>query len=164
MVEWRVSARLQTYNMDTSSSRYTEGGTKCIVRGPIVQPRNEDSEQTYIMPIGQILLGVGIPVVVTGLKYATALNGKVGDLRSWVEEAGCFMVHFEDERLEPRPVRQEYLKIVFELPELEGATDSTAGSEAVGGCLRQDSSCGSPGLMQNNENGMLINSEGRSGS
>jgi len=106
--------------------RYTEAGRECVVRGPIVQPRDEDSEQTYIIPTGQLVFGVGIPVVVTGLRYSTSLNGKIGDLRSWVEEAGCFMVHFEDEKFAPRPVRQEYLKIVFEVPELEEATDSTA--------------------------------------
>ena len=119
--DWRNAPILHGF----SSSRYTEGGTKCFVRGPIVQPRNEDTEQTYIMPIGQFMLSVGMPVVVTGLKYCTDLNGKIGDLRSWVEEAGCFMVHFEDESLAPRPVRQEYLKIVFEVPELEEATDAT---------------------------------------
>lgn len=112
--------------MHFSSSRYTEAGRECVVRGPIVQPRDEDSEQTYIIPTGQLVFGVGIPVVVTGLRYSTSLNGKIGDLRSWVEEAGCFMVHFEDEKFAPRPVRQEYLKIVFEVPELEEATDSTA--------------------------------------
>ena len=145
---------MQTY-MDTSSSRYTEGGAKCIVRGPIVQPRDESSEQIYIMPIGQILLGVGIPVVVTGLRFSTALNGKIGDLRSWVEEAGCFMVHFEDERLEPRPVRQEYLKIVFEVPELEEATDAAMCSDGS----RERSSSGSdrrsPGPKHDNESGIL---------
>ena len=145
----------------SSSSRYTEGGTKCVVRGPIVQPRNEDSEQIYIMPIGQIMLGVGIPVVVTGLKYSTALNGKVGDLRSWVEEAGCFMVHFEDEMLEPRPVRQEYLKIVFEMPQLEDATDAAICSNGSRERSSSGSSRGSAGPNHNNENGMITSEEGR---
>lgn len=135
--------------------RYTEGGTKCVVRGPIIQPRNEDSEQIYIMPVGQILLGVGIPVVVAGLRYSTDLNGKVGDLRSWVEEAGCFMVHFEDERLEPRPVRQEYLQIVFEMPELEDATDAAVCSKGSRERSSSGSDRGSPGPTHDDTSGML---------
>ena len=48
------------------------------------------------------------------------LNGKTGELRPSRDEAsGLFVVHFEDKDLEPRPMKQEFIRILFDLPEEE---------------------------------------------
>ena len=97
--------------------RYEEDGGKCVIQGPIADPRNIQSEQMLTVASEDIILGHGTPVVCHGLKKATHLNGKIGDIRSWDEASECFKVHFEDEGLEPCPVKDKFLRILFELPE-----------------------------------------------
>ena len=97
--------------------RYEEDGGKCVVQGPIENPRNIQAEQTFTVPSNDIKFILGTPVICDGLKKATHLNGKIGDLRSWHEESGCFKVHFDDNNIEPCTVKNEFLQILFDLPE-----------------------------------------------
>lgn len=62
-----------------------------------------------------LFLGTALPLFATGC--FSHLNGKIGDIRSWDEASECFKVHFEDEGLEPCPVKDKFLRILFELPE-----------------------------------------------
>lgn len=101
--------------------RYEEGGEKLVVQGPIAEPRNvEEEEMLTIAPPDDIFgLAQGTPVICTGLKLQTHLNGKIGDVRSRGEETDCYLVYFEDEELDPQPVKAKFLRILFELPEKE---------------------------------------------
>ena len=56
-------------------------------------------------------------MVCDGMKKATHLNGKIGDIRSYDEDNECYKVYFEEEGIEPWPVRVKFLRILFELPE-----------------------------------------------
>lgn len=61
---------------------------------------------------------LGCPVACHGLKKATHLNGKIGDLRTpptFSDGTYRFMVHFEDEGLKPVLVKLENLRVAFDL-------------------------------------------------
>jgi len=97
--------------------RYEEGGGKCVVQGPIADPRNIQDEVTFAVDnTADLGFGLGSPVICHGLKKATHLNGKIGEIRSYDEDNECFKVHFEGGGLEP--MRAKFLRIVFELPEV----------------------------------------------
>ena len=76
--------------------RYEDDGRKCVVQGPIANPRNIQEEQIFTVPSNDIKFILGTPIVCHGLKKETHLNGKIGELRSWHEASGCFKVHFDD--------------------------------------------------------------------
>ena len=100
--------------------RYEEEGEKLVVQGPITTPRKvEGEEMLTIAPDDIFGLVQGTPVICTGLKQQTHLNGKIGDVRSRGEDCDCYLVYFEDEGLDPQPVRAKFLRILFELPEKE---------------------------------------------
>ena len=104
------------------------------MQGPIINPRIIQEEETLTFAIEDLIycvqaeqtltvasddLGfvIGTPVICDGLKNATHLNGKIGDLRSWHEESGCFKVHFDGNEIEPCTVKNEFLQILFDFPE-----------------------------------------------
>ena len=63
--------------------------------------------------------GIGCPVICHGLKNASYLNGKLGDVRSVATDSRGglrFGVYFEDISLKSATVKQENLRIVFDLP------------------------------------------------
>ena len=60
---------------------------------------------------------LGTPVICDGLKASTHLNGKIGDIRSYDEDIEGFKIYFEEEGLEPWPLKAKFLRILFELPE-----------------------------------------------
>lgn len=95
-----------------------DDGAEIVVRGPITNPRMEEEEVEFNVPWKWkfTFLPLGTPVEVRGLKNATHLNGKIGDIRNENEATGRFEVHFEDENLKPCLVKQENLRIMFELP------------------------------------------------
>ena len=98
--------------------RYKEDWKKCIVQGPIADPRNIQDEKTVTIATEDILPDLGTPIVCHGLESAPHLNGKIGDLRSHDEETDCYEVHFEDKGLAPCSVRRENIRILFELPDV----------------------------------------------
>ena len=77
-----------------------------------------DSErgEAFTVAANSIVLRVGSPVVCHGLKNAAHLNGTIGDVREYNRDKGRFVVHFDDNNLDPVAVKKENLRIVFELP------------------------------------------------
>jgi len=94
--------------------RYEGHSNHCLlVRGPIIEP--EHKQVTF--KTKKYIPALGTPVIIEGMQHPnTHLNGKVGDLRSWDKESGCFTVQFEDKSLEPCSVHQEKVRTLFELP------------------------------------------------
>ena len=80
-------------------------------------PRNTNEEEPLTVATEDLIIIAGTPIVCHGLGISSHLNGKIGDLRSWDEATDCHEVHFEDEHLEPRSVKPENIRIIFELPE-----------------------------------------------
>ena len=94
-----------------------EVSSSYIIQGPVAEPRREDEEKTLKVPIEDVLLLAGTPVVCCGLKNAAHLNGKVGDARKHNGKTLRYEVHFEDEKLKSASIRPINLRVVFELPE-----------------------------------------------
>ena len=111
----KISSRIGVFQ----ALRYEEDGEKCVMQGPIAKPRNIQEEETLTIDNTSDVLRfpLGTPVVCNGLKKATHLNGKIGDIRSYDEDNECYKVHFEDEGLEPWSLRAKFLRVVFELHE-----------------------------------------------
>ena len=114
-----VKARYQRKSKLFQALRYEEDGRKCVVQGPITKPRNVQAEKTLTVSVEVIHLILGTPVICHGLEEDSLnhINGKIGDLRSRGNDTGQYEIHFEDEDLEPRFVKQENIRILFELPE-----------------------------------------------
>ena len=99
------------------SLRYTEDDKKCVVQGQITDPRNTDEEKQNTATSSVIRITLGTPVVCHGLKRATHLNGKIGDVRAYKRLIDSYEVHFEDKELDPRLVKPDNIRILFELPD-----------------------------------------------
>lgn len=95
--------------------RYQRGDRKCIVRGPIVKPRNLAEEKTFIVHNDECYPARGTPVTCIGENIGMLL----GEVRSEVNGVQELKVHFEDSNLEPRLVSPNNMRIVFELPNVE---------------------------------------------
>ena len=111
--------------------RYIENGDKCVLQGPLAKPRLEEAEEikTIVVESDKVLILPGVPVVCHGLKNASHLNGKIGDVRGYGKgkmgdvrrefgNGGAFRysVHFEDESLKPCLVKPENVRVLFDLP------------------------------------------------
>lgn len=97
--------------------RYEKDGKKCVVKGPIIIPRNTREEETLTVNTADLRYQLGTPVICHGLVEDTLyhLNGKIADLRSWDEETSCFILRFEDEDLQPCSVKPNKIRILFDL-------------------------------------------------
>jgi hypothetical protein len=100
--------------------RYEDSGNKCVVQGPIKYPRRTDKEVTFSVPT-PVIPALGTPVICHGLKSATILNGKLGDMRGSDKNTSRCVVHFEGIS-SPKLVKLENLRIAFELPETDSET------------------------------------------
>ena len=88
------------------------------MQGPNACPRNIQEEEIFAVDTTDLRYGLHTPVICHGLEGPLSdLNGKMGDLRSWEEKSEAFKVHFEDKELEPRTVKSENIRILFELPD-----------------------------------------------
>ena len=118
--------------------RYIENGDKCVLKGPWAklncpqeEARNINAEEikTIVVESDTVLLSPGTPVICQGLKNASHLNGKIGDVRGYGKgkmgdvrrefgNGGAFRysVHFEDESLKPCLVKPENVRVLFDLP------------------------------------------------
>ena len=111
--------------------RYIENGDKCVLQGPLAKPRLEEAEEikTIVVESDKVLILPGVPVVCHGLKNASHLNGKIGDVPGYGKgkmgdvrrefgNGGAFRysVHFEDESLKPCLVKPENVRVLFDLP------------------------------------------------
>jgi len=110
--------------------RYEDDGEKIIVNGP-----HWSEEKEIIFDTKDAIPVLGTPVICHGLIESNHLNGKIGEIRDikkkrpagrlghmlqYCEKAGRY-VHFEDEGLEPRLVKPENLRILFELPDIKSS-------------------------------------------
>jgi hypothetical protein len=93
-------------------------GKECLIEGPIQIPRVAGEQKTLSVDADQILPCIGTPVICDGLKNASHLNGKIGDIRSFDYDAERYAVHFEDISISPKLVKPENLHVLFELPEV----------------------------------------------
>mmetsp|Transcript_6837 Transcript_6837/g.15828 ORF Transcript_6837/g.15828 Transcript_6837/m.15828 type:complete len:684 (+) Transcript_6837:305-2356(+) len=94
-----------------------------IIQGPVEEPRREDEEKTLKVPIEDILLIAGTPVICCGLKNAAHLNGKIGDARKHNGKTLRYEVYFEDKKLKTASIRPINLRVLFELPEKRQTAD-----------------------------------------
>jgi hypothetical protein len=94
-------------------------GDQCVVRGPIECPRIYSKEKVLKVTVhdNNVVFFVGTPVICHGLKNASHLNGRIGDVRSFSNKTKRYGVHFEDKSIPPKSVKPENLRILFELPE-----------------------------------------------
>ncbi|KAK1740073.1 hypothetical protein QTG54_009023 [Skeletonema marinoi] len=98
--------------------RYENDGKSCVmVPSNLDASRNVDDEETFSVPISEILFSLGTPVMLHGLKKAAHLNGEIGDVREYCKLSDRWVVHLEDKNLKPVKVKHENLRIVFDLPD-----------------------------------------------
>ena len=100
--------------------RYENGGEICIVTGPI-EDEEYDEGRVFRVASAMVYPKPGCPVMCHGLINAPHLNGKLGEVRSFIEDSssscdGRFEVHFEEKGLKPAGVKLQNLRIAFELP------------------------------------------------
>ncbi|KAL7475987.1 hypothetical protein ACHAW6_001880 [Cyclotella cf. meneghiniana] len=97
--------------------QYEHDGRECVIEGPIQIPRVDGEETTLSVDADSIFPCIGTPVICHGLKNASHLNGKIGDVRSFDHGVERYAVHFEDRSITPKLVKCENLRILFELPD-----------------------------------------------
>lgn len=101
---------------------------KCVLNGPWAKLNCPPEEarnlevKTIVVESDKVLLSKGTPVVCQGLKNASHLNGKIGDIRDYgkgkLEDIGeyRYCVYFEDESIKPCLVKHKNVRILFDLP------------------------------------------------
>ena len=115
-----VSVKEQPYQ----ALRYKKNGDSYVVRGPLPKKGNLVGElrsgnvgTTFSVPSADIILGRGAPVVLRGLKKAAHLNGEIGEIRDLCPLSNRCVVHLEGKASKPVKVKQENLRILFNLPD-----------------------------------------------
>jgi hypothetical protein len=98
--------------------RYENDGEICVVQGPIILPRNVENERMYRVNKQLVWPAKGCVVICHGLVSASHLNGELGQVVHMKEdETGIRIgVTFEKKSLKSALVKQENLRIAFELP------------------------------------------------
>ena len=115
---WYVKTKHLNERKRFQALRYENDGKKCILQGPIAQPRNVKEEKSFAVATKNITYCYGTPVVCRGLENPFShLNGKIGDVRSWDDETDCYEVQFEDKNVEPCSVHHKNIRILFKLPD-----------------------------------------------
>ena len=109
--------------------RYEEDGNSYVVNGPVPtysldELRSLDDEKASSVPNASIIFACGSPVMLHGLKKAAHLNGEVGDIRDRCALSNRYVVHLEGKGLKPVKVKQENLRIVFDLPDPKKESES----------------------------------------
>ena len=102
--------------------RYEDGGSTCVVKGPMTTKVNGgsyegdiDSEEGKIIKVDSrnIFYFKGSIVECHGLKKAAHLNGKFGTVESSANSR--YVVAFEEQNLKSAALRPENLRIAFDL-------------------------------------------------
>ena len=102
--------------------RYENDGDSCVVNGPVDTSNlggfleSVEDEKTFAVPSGDVSFTVGSPVMLHGLKKAAHLNDEIGDIRDLCQLSDRWVVHLEGNASKPVKVKQENLRILFELP------------------------------------------------
>ena len=98
---------------------YEEEGEKLILHRPIAGPRNAHHEMRFSVAVEDAFPALGTHVVCHSLDDTLAhLNGKIGDIRSRLDDSDIYLVHFEDEDLGLCLVQRRHIQILFELPDV----------------------------------------------
>jgi hypothetical protein len=99
--------------------RYENDGNTYVVNGPVNSAGEirSDDEEAFAVPSADITFTHSLPVMFHGLKKDAHLNGEIGDIRDLCQLSGRWVVHLEGKGLKPVKVKQENLRIVFDLPE-----------------------------------------------
>ena len=66
--------------------RYGGDGDSCVVKGPVLIPRQVQAEKIFQVVASEVVPVLGTPIICHGLHSSNNLNGKIGDLRSWDED------------------------------------------------------------------------------
>jgi len=77
--------------------------------------QSESTGQNTTVETKRLFLALGTPVVCHGLKNASHLNGKMGDLRAFDKNTGRYEIHFEEKNLKPCLVARDNLHIVLDI-------------------------------------------------
>jgi hypothetical protein len=104
--------------------RYEDDGDTCVIKGPITKPRNIHEEREYRVASEAVVPKFGCFVTCHGLKIASHLNDKLGEINGITGDVkGAFrvgesrlLVHLEDKSIKPAAAKVENLLIVFDLP------------------------------------------------
>ena len=101
------------WNKIFQALRYDDDGDTCVTEGQLDDEREDRFTNDLIFP------NPGCPVVCHGLVSALHLNGKLGEVKKFVNQpAGTRLeVHFDDKSQKPVFVKPENLRIAFELDE-----------------------------------------------
>ena len=101
------------WNKIFQALRYDDDGDICVTEGQLDDEREDRFTNDLIFP------NPGCPVVCHGLVSALHLNGKLGEVKNFVNQpAGTRLeVHFDDKSQKPVFVKPENLRIAFELDE-----------------------------------------------
>ena len=101
------------WNKIFQALRYDDDGDICVTEGQLDDEREDRFTNDLIFP------NPGCPVVCHGLVSALHLNGKLGEVKKFVNQpAGTRLeVHFDDKSQKPVFVKPENLRIPFELDE-----------------------------------------------
>ena len=101
--------------------RYENDGEICVVTGPIKQPRQEEDERILHVANNLVIPDKGCPVICHGLVRPSHLNGELGEVRAFHNNMTGFRlwIYFEKTNLKPAWVKQDNLKISFDLPSVE---------------------------------------------
>jgi hypothetical protein len=108
---------LHSVNEWFEAIRYENDGDKCVIQGPIKDPRVAEEEGTFTVASTEVRPYKGTPVVLHGLKKAAHLNGKIGDVRDYCQSTDRYVVHLEDKGLKPVRAKHGNLRVVFDLPD-----------------------------------------------
>ena len=101
--------------------RYEKDGNSYVVNGLVpanfVQSRSVYNGKPFSVPSVDIAFTVALPVMLHGLKKAAHLNGEIGDIREYDKLSNRYVVHPERKGMKPVKVKQENLRILFDLPD-----------------------------------------------
>ena len=102
--------------------RYEKDENSYIVNGPVDTSnlagflRSVEDGTSFSVPCADIVFTRSLPVMLHGLKKA-AFNGDIGDIRDYCKLSKRWVVHLEGREQEPVKVKQENLRILFDLPD-----------------------------------------------
>lgn len=119
IVSWLIMPEEEIFQ----ALRYVESSERYVIKGPAgvrgnwFESRDESKENTELVHPEYLAYEAGTPVVCYGLKNASHLNGKIGDIRSINMKNGRYQIYFEDTNLKPpmAEVRHQNVRIVFDL-------------------------------------------------
>ena len=102
--------------------RYEKDRDGYVVNGPVPtnlvgELRSLDDGTTFYVQSEDIGFTPSLPVELHGLKKNAHLNGEIGDIRGRCLLSGRWVVHLEGKASKPVQVKQENLRIVFDLPD-----------------------------------------------